>query len=206
MFTLPALPYDFNGLEPFIDEQTMKIHHDKHHQAYVDNLNKALEGNKDLLAMPVEEILSNMDKVPEAIKQKVRNHGGGHANHSLFWKIMAPNLDKTERRPQIELAAKIDSTFGSFESFQEQFAAAAMGRFGSGWAWLCVNYGELLIMDTPNQDSPLLEGRTPILGVDLWEHAYYLKYQNRRADYIDSWWNAVDWVRVGELFAEAKEK
>lgn len=206
MFTLPPLLYNFDDLEPFIDQQTMTIHHDKHHAAYVENLNKALQGHEDLLKMPIEEILAHMDGVPEAIRTKVRNHGGGHANHSLFWEIMLPNKKKEDRVPVGNVAAKINAAFGSFESFKEQFEVAAMGRFGSGWAWLTVNFGELLIMDTPNQDSPLMEGRTPILGLDVWEHAYYLKFQNKRADYIASWWNVVHWEAVESNFNKTMEK
>lgn len=197
MFTLPQLPYATNALEPFIDERTMQIHHDKHHAAYVKNLNDALAGYEDLLNKPVETLVADLASVPEAVRAKVRNNGGGHANHSLFWQIMGPNPQK---EPTGKLGEAIASTFGDFSSFQEKFSAAGMGRFGSGWAWLVVHDGKLDIVDTPNQDSPLTEGKTPILGLDVWEHAYYLKYQNLRADYIKAWWNVVNWKEVEKRF------
>ncbi len=190
MFTLPDLPYAYNALEPYIDERTMQIHHDKHHAAYVKNLNDALPDS----TLSVEEVLKNLDQVPEVMRTKVRNNGGGHANHSLFWQIMAPNAGG---KPAGSIATALDATFGSFEQFQEKFSAAALGRFGSGWAWLIVESGKLGLMDTPNQDNPLSEAKTPILGLDVWEHAYYLKYQNMRADYIKAWWNVVNWGEVG---------
>lgn len=198
---LPALPYAANALEPHIDEQTMNIHHGKHHNTYVTNLNKALEGHDDLASKSVEELIADLDAVPEDIRTAVRNNGGGHANHSLFWQILSPNGGGA---PSGELAEAIDKKFGSFEKFKEEFAAAAAGRFGSGWAWLVVNNGELEVMSTPNQDSPIMEGKTPILGLDVWEHAYYLKYQNRRPDYIKAFWNVVNWDEVAKRYNEAK--
>jgi len=201
-FELPKLPYAYNALEPHIDEQTMTIHHTKHHQGYVTKANAALEGHPDLASKSVEELMAMLDQVPEAIQTAVRNNGGGHANHSLFWEIMAPNGGG---EPTGELASAITSTFGSFGSFKEQFAAAAAGRFGSGWAWLVVDKsGALAIMSTPNQDSPVSQGLTPILGIDVWEHAYYLKYQNLRPSYVDAWWNVVNWPKVAELYASAR--
>ena len=198
---LPALPYDFNALEPHIDEETMRIHHGKHHATYVNNLNSALEGHADLAAKSVDELIASLDSVPESIRTAVRNNGGGHSNHSLFWQIMSPNGGG---EPSGALADAINSTFGSFEKFKEQFAAAGAGRFGSGWAWLIVDGGELKITSTPNQDSPLMEGKTPILGLDVWEHAYYLKYQNRRPDYMKAFWNVVNWDEVSKRYEAAK--
>lgn len=203
MFILPNIPYAYNALEPYIDERTMQIHHNKHHAAYVKNLNEALVGREDLLQMPIEELLRNCDKVPETIRTKVRNNGGGHANHGLFWTIMSQNKNQELRTPNLELKKKIEIVFGSFAKFQEQFTAVAMGRFGSGWAWLVVNKGKLEVMDTPNQDSPIMEGKTPILGVDVWEHAYYLKYQNLRVEYLKAWWNVVNWDGVERLYGDA---
>jgi len=200
-YQLPELPYPANALEPHIDEQTMNIHHGKHHNTYVTNLNKALEGHDDLVKKSVEELISNLDAVPENIRTAVRNNGGGHANHSLFWQILSPNGGG---EPTGELAEAINKKFGSFEKFKEEFTAAALGRFGSGWAWLVVNNGELEVMSTPNQDSPLMEGKTPILGLDVWEHAYYLKYQNRRPDYVQAFWNVVNWEEVAKRYNEAK--
>lgn len=199
----PPLPYAYDALEPHIDEMTMRIHHDKHHQAYVDNLNKALEGNAELQAMSIESLIKDLSVVPEAIRTAVRNNGGGHYNHSLFWTLMAPNAGGA---PEGELARAIDGAFGSFDSFKEQFGKAAMGRFGSGWAWLCMDdSGKLMITSTANQDCPLSEGLTPILGIDVWEHAYYLKYQNRRAEYVSAWWNVVNWKAVADRFASARK-
>ncbi len=195
MFTVPDLPYAYNALEPHIDERTMQIHHDKHHAAYVKNLNDALAGHDDWLAMSVEDIVINLAKVPQEIQMKVRNNAGGHANHSLFWQVMAA-APAGAGKPTGKVATAIDAAFGSFDQFVEKFGAAALGRFGSGWAWLVVDNGKLGLMDTPNQDSPLTEGKTPILGLDVWEHAYYLKYQNVRADYIKAWWNVVNWKEV----------
>lgn len=198
-YELPPLPYDYSALEPHIDEQTMRIHHDKHHAAYVNNVNKALEGQTALASLSVEELLASLDKVPENIRTVVNNNGGGHANHTLFWQIMSP---QGGGEPTGALAQAINSTFGSFAAFKEQFSAAAMNRFGSGWAWLVVDgAGKLSIISTPNQDSPISQGLKPILGLDVWEHAYYLKYQNRRADYIAAWWNVVNWPKVAELYA-----
>jgi superoxide dismutase, Fe-Mn family len=200
-FELPQLPYAYDALEPHIDKETMNIHHTKHHNTYVTNLNNALQGNEELLAKSVEEVISNLDAVPEAARTAVRNNGGGHANHSLFWQILSPNGGGA---PTGELADAINSKFGSFESFKEEFAKAATTRFGSGWAWLSVSNGELEVSSTPNQDSPLMEGKTPILGLDVWEHAYYLNYQNRRPDYIGSFWNVVNWDEVSKRYSAAK--
>ncbi len=197
MFTLPELPYAYNALEPYIDERTMQIHHDKHHAAYIKNLNDALVGQDALLAMPVEQLIADLSKVPEAVRTKVRNNAGGHANHSFFWQSMAPGAGGV---PTGKVFDAITNAFGGFEQFQEKFAAAGVGRFGSGWVWLVVEGGKLAIMDTPNQDSPLMEGKTPILGLDVWEHAYYLKYQNVRPDYIKAWWNVVNWSEVEKRF------
>ncbi|MBI4153626.1 superoxide dismutase, partial [Candidatus Woesebacteria bacterium] len=181
MFSLPELPYPYAALEPHIDEETMRIHHDKHHAAYVENLNKALVGEADLLNMDVKELIKDLKKVPEAVRAKVRNNAGGHFNHSLFWELMS---EASSKEPNGKLLDAIKGEFADFATFQEKFTAAAMGRFGSGWAWLILENGSLKIVDTPNQDSPLLLRKSPILGLDVWEHAYYLKYQNRRADYI----------------------
>jgi superoxide dismutase, Fe-Mn family len=200
-FELPQLPYAYDALEPHIDKETMNIHHTKHHNTYVTNLNNALQGNEELLSKSVEEVIANLDAVPEAARTAVRNNGGGHANHSLFWQILAPNGGGA---PTGELADAISSKFGSFESFKEEFAKAATTRFGSGWAWLSVSNGEIEVSSTPNQDSPLMEGKTPILGLDVWEHAYYLNYQNRRPDYIASFWNVVNWDEVSKRYAAAK--
>lgn len=207
MFTLPPVPYSYEALEPYIDTETMKIHHDKHHAAYVDNLNKALEGQDKWLQMKVEDVLADLNKVPEAVRTKVRNHGGGHANHSLFWTVIAPSgseMTKMSPKPDSPFVKAMMAAFSSPETFKERFTAAAMGRFGSGWAWLVINKGKLEIMDTPNQDSPLSEGKTPILALDVWEHAYYLKYQNKRADYVAAWWNVVNWDQVSDNFLNAK--
>ncbi len=201
-FVLPPLPYPTNALEPFIDAKTMEIHHGKHHQAYINNANAKLEGHPALASKSAEEIISNLAAVPEDIRTVIRNNAGGHANHSLFWTILAPH---TGAEPTGDLAAAINSTFGSFATFKEKFAAAATTRFGSGWAWLSSDKGKLLIESTPNQDSPLMEGRTPLLGLDVWEHAYYLHYQNRRPDYIAAFWNIVNWPEVARRYAEAKK-
>ncbi|HEY2422038.1 MAG TPA: superoxide dismutase [Neobacillus sp.] len=200
-FELPQLPYAEDALEPHIDKETMNIHHTRHHNTYVTNLNNALAGNEELLSKSVEEVISNLNAVPESARTAVRNNGGGHANHSLFWQILSPNGGGA---PTGELADAINSKFGSFESFKEEFAKAATTRFGSGWAWLSVAGGELEVSSTPNQDSPLMEGKTPILGLDVWEHAYYLKYQNKRPDYINSFWNVVNWDEVSKRYSQAK--
>ncbi len=200
-FELPPLPYAFDALEPHIDARTMEIHHDKHHQGYVTKANAALEGTK-FAAMPVEDVLRNIDELPQDIRQGVINNAGGHANHSLFWQIMGPGGGG---EPTGALAEAINAKFGSFDKFKEEFSSAGAGRFGSGWAWLVVDGGgELRVMNTLNQDSPLMEGHSPILGLDVWEHAYYLKYQNLRPKYIEAWWNVVDWNRVAELYDKAK--
>jgi Fe-Mn family superoxide dismutase len=203
-YTLPPLPYAYNALEPHIDARTMEIHHTKHHQAYINNVNKALEGHPDLAAKSVEDLISNLAAVPESIRTVVRNNGGGHANHTAFWTMMAPNAGG---EPTGDVGAAINSTFGSFATFKEQFSAAAAGRFGSGWAWLVLDPkdGKLKIESTANQDSPLSEGRTPLLGLDVWEHAYYLHYQNRRPDYITAFYNVINWKNVAERFAKAKK-
>ncbi len=202
-YQLPKLPYAYNALEPHIDARTMEIHHTKHHQAYINNVNKALEGHAELAAKPVEKLLREITSVPDSIRQTVINNGGGHANHSLFWQIMGPGKGGEPAGP---LADAIKSAFGGFADFKEKFAAAAATRFGSGWAWLVVDGGgKLTVLSTPNQDSPYMEGHTPILGLDVWEHAYYLHYQNRRPDYIAAWWNTVNWEKVAEFYAAAKK-
>ena len=200
MFELPKLPYEYNALEPYIDEQTMKIHHTKHHQAYIDKLNGAIKGTK-FENMDVNELLKKINDVPENIKMVVRNHGGGHSNHSFFWTIMAP---KAGGQPPGKIGDEINKTFESFEKFKEEFTNAGLNRFGSGWAWLVVNKGKLEVYSTANQDSPIMENKIPILGVDVWEHAYYLKYQNKRGDYLANWWNIVNWKKINEIFEKAK--
>ncbi len=201
-FELPALPYAFDALEPHIDAQTMRIHHDLHHGGYTNNLNNALEGQPDLAAKSIEELLADLDSVPEAKRTAVRNNGGGYANHTLFWNVMSPDGGG---RPSGELASAIDAAFGSFDAFKEAFSKAGATRFGSGWAWLYVDGdGQLAVGSTPNQDTPLMDGNTPILGLDVWEHAYYLNYQNRRAAYISAWWNVVNWDAVADNYASAK--
>ncbi|WP_425203297.1 superoxide dismutase SodA [Priestia megaterium] len=200
-YKLPELPYAYDALEPHIDKETMNIHHTKHHNTYVTNLNAAVEGKADLESKSIEELISNLDAVPEDIRTAVRNNGGGHGNHSLFWTILCPNGGGA---PTGELADAIASKFGSFDQFKEEFANAAKTRFGSGWAWLVVNNGELEVTSTPNQDSPLMEGKTPILGLDVWEHAYYLNYQNRRPDYISAFFNVVKWDEVAKRYDAAK--
>ncbi|MGH2581816.1 MAG: superoxide dismutase [Anaerolineales bacterium] len=198
-FTLPKLPYDFNALEPHIDARTMEIHHGKHHQAYVNNLNAAIEKHPELADKSVEDLLKDLSAVPEDIRMAVRNNGGGHFNHSMFWEIMS---SKGGGEPSGALADAIKKTFGDFSSFKEKFAAAAVGRFGSGWGWLVKdNSGGLSIASTPNQDNPISDGMTAILGVDVWEHAYYLNYQNRRPDYVAAWWNVVNWDEVARRFS-----
>jgi Fe-Mn family superoxide dismutase len=200
-FKLPPLPYAYDALEPHIDARTMEIHHTKHHQAYIDNANAALEKHPALAGKPVEALLRDLSGVPEDIRTIIRNHGGGHANHELFWTI----LRKDGGRPSGDLAAAIDGAFGGFDAFKSQFETAAKTRFGSGWAWLSVkNDGGLVVTSTPNQDSPLSEGLTPVLGLDVWEHAYYLKYQNRRPDYVAAFWNVVHWDEVARRFKAAR--
>jgi Fe-Mn family superoxide dismutase len=194
-YELPPLPYAYNALEPHIDEQTMRIHHDKHHGAYVTNLNAAVEKHPDLQAKSPEDLLRTINSVPEAIRTAVRNNGGGHVNHTMFWEIMAPSAGGG---PSGRIADAIKGTFGGFDAFKEQFAKAAMGRFGSGWAWLVDASGKLAIESTANQDSPLMDGKWPVFGLDVWEHAYYLKYQNRRADYVNAWWNVVNWDAINK--------
>jgi Fe-Mn family superoxide dismutase len=204
-FTVPPLPYSFDALEPYIDAKTMEIHHDKHHGAYVTNLNKALEGHPDLQSKSIDDLMKNLDVVPESIRMTVRNNGGGHWNHSLFWSLMKKGGGG---EPKGDLAAAIASTFGSFSAFQEKFTAAGVSRFGSGWAWLIVKDGKLAIDSTPNQDTPYLlgvPGGKTVLGLDVWEHAYYLKYQNVRPEYIKQWWNVVNWDKAAELYGAAKK-
>jgi Fe-Mn family superoxide dismutase len=198
MHEVPPLPYGFDALEPHIDARTMEIHHDKHHAAYVTNLNKALDGHPDLQAKSVEDLLRGFDSVPEAIRTAVKNHGGGHANHSLFWQVMGPQAGGA---PSGDLEAAIQRDFGSFDSCKEKLTNAATGQFGSGWGWLVVSGGKLDVIARPNQDSPLMEGKTPLLGVDVWEHAYYLKYQNKRADYITAWFNTLNWAAIEARFS-----
>ncbi|HEX3527661.1 MAG TPA: superoxide dismutase [Thermoanaerobaculia bacterium] len=201
MHEVPPLSYPFDALEPHIDAKTMEIHHDKHHAAYVTNLNKALDGHADLQAKSVEDLLRGIDSVPEAIRTAVKNHGGGHANHSLFWQVMGPHAGGA---PSGDLGTAIQQAFGSFEAFKEKLTNAAAGQFGSGWGWLVASGGKLDVIARPNQDSPLMEGKTPLLGVDVWEHAYYLKYQNRRPDYLAAWWNTVNWQAVADRYSRAR--
>ena len=200
-YTLPDLPYGYDALEPYIDVETMHLHHDKHHNTYVTNLNAAIEKYPELAEQSVEELVSNLNELPEDIRTAVRNNGGGHANHSFFWKIMAPNAGG---EPTGAIKEAIDDAFGSFEKMKEEFKTAATGRFGSGWAWLVMTNGKLEITSTPNQDSPLTDGKTPIIGLDVWEHAYYLKYKNVRPDYIAAFWDVVNWDQANENLAAAK--
>ena len=201
--TLPKLPYDYNALEPHIDAQTMEIHHTKHHQTYITNLNKALEGKSALEAKTIEQLISDLNSVPEDVRTAVRNNGGGHANHSLFWTILGP---KKGGKPMGDLEKAITKEFGSFEAFKEKFENAAKTRFGSGWAWLSLDKnGKLEVSSSPNQDNPLMEGKKPIVGLGVWEHAYYLKYQNRRPDYISAFWNVVNWDAVAQNYQTAKK-
>jgi Fe-Mn family superoxide dismutase len=200
-FTLPPLPYAFDALEPHIDAQTMQIHHGKHHQAYVNNLNAAIEKAPELANKSLDDLMRGIDQVPESVRTAVRNNGGGHWNHTMFWEIMAP---KAGGEPTGALGEAIKGAFGDFAKFREQFAAAGTGRFGSGWAWLVADGGKVSVTSTPNQDTPLMEGKQAILGLDVWEHAYYLKYQNRRPDYITAWWNVVNWGEVGKRYEKAK--
>ena len=204
MHTLLQLPYEYDALEPHIDAKTMEIHHTKHHQGYVDKLNAALEGHSDLQAKSVVDLISNLESVPEDIQTAVRNNGGGHANHSLFVTLIAPG---GSNQPEGEFAQTLGDAFGGFDAFKEAFTEAATGRFGSGWAWLSLDRnGKLIVESTPNQDSPLMSGHTPILGLDVWEHAYYLKYQNRRTEYVDAFWNVVNWDNVAKNYeAQAKQ-
>jgi len=200
-FTLPPLPYPADALEAAIDKTTMEIHHGKHHKAYVDNLNAALQGHANLESKSIEQLMHDISSVPQDIRQKVINNGGGHANHTMFWEIMAPNAGG---EPSGNVAEAIKSTFGGFDAFKGKIKEAALARFGSGWAWLVLDKGKLSIISTANQDSPLMTGVTPVLGVDVWEHAYYLKYQNKRPDYIDAWWNVVNWTAVGKRYSQAR--
>ncbi|MBK0036822.1 MULTISPECIES: superoxide dismutase [unclassified Enterococcus] len=199
-YTLPDLPYAYDALEPYIDEETMHLHHDKHHNTYVTNLNAAIEKHPELGEKTVEELLADFSSVPEDIQTAVRNNGGGHANHTFFWEILGPNAGG---EPTGAIKEAIEETFGSFEDFKEEFKTAATGRFGSGWAWLVVKDGKLAVTSTANQDSPLMDGQTPVLGLDVWEHAYYLKYKNVRPDYINAFWSVVNWDKVNEYFAKA---
>ena len=199
--SLPELSYDYNALEPHIDARTMEIHHTKHHQTYINNLNAALENHPDLQDKPLEDLIRDLASVPEDIRGAVRNNGGGHLNHSMFWTVMSPGGGG---QPSGDLGTAIDSAFGSFSDFQDAFAKAGAMRFGSGWAWLCVDGNKLIVTSTPNQDNPVTDGLTPILGLDVWEHAYYLNYQNRRPDYIKAWWNVVNWDQVAANFSAAK--
>lgn len=202
-FTLPPLPYPYDALEPSIDKLTMEIHHDRHHKAYVDNLNKALEATPDLGSKSIEDLLRGFKNLPANVQTAVRNNGGGHANHTMFWEIMGPKAGGT---PSGDLAQAINSTFGSFDTFKGKIKENALGQFGSGWSWLVVGSdGKLAAVKSANQDSPLMEGQSPLLGIDVWEHAYYLKYQNKRADYVDAWWNVVNWNSVSQRFAKAKK-
>jgi len=201
--TVPTLPYAYNALEPHIDETTMRIHHDKHHQAYVDKLNAALAGHPELEKKKVEELLADLTKVPETIRGAVRNHGGGHWNHTFFWEMLKKNDGKA---PANEVGKAIVATFSSFDKFKEAFANAALGQFGSGWAWLVLAGGKLEVVATPNQDCPLSAAKIPLLGIDVWEHAYYIKYQNKRADYVAAFWNVVNWEQVNKLYLAAKKK
>ncbi len=202
VFEVPKLKYDYNALEPYIDEQTMRIHHDKHHAAYVDKLNAALEGNTEFRHKTIEALLTDLNAVPEGIRGAVRNHGGGHYNHSLFWEMMGP---KAGGKPAGEIAAAIEKDLGGFEAFREKFKSAGLNQFGSGWAWLAVNKGKLEVISTPNQDNPISQGKAPIMGVDVWEHAYYLKYQNKRAEYLDAFFNLINWKKAEELYAKARK-
>jgi Fe-Mn family superoxide dismutase len=202
-FTLPKLPYAYDALEPNISAEIMKLHHDAHHQAYVTNLNKALEGHPDLLKKPIGNLLRDIDTVPENIRQTVINNGGGHANHSMFWEIMGPRGGGS---PSGELAKDIDAAFGSFDKFKDKLSTTAIARFGSGWGWLVLNKGKLEVQSLPNQDSPLMKGQMPIMGIDVWEHAYYLQYKQKRPDYVKAWWNTANWKDIGQRYAAAKKE
>ena len=200
-YELPKLPYPYDALEPHIDAQTMEIHHTKHHQTYITNVNNAIKGKADLEKKSVEDLIRNLNSVPEDIRTAVRNNGGGHANHSMFWEIMAP---KAGGKPSGPLADDIAKAFGDFAAFKTKLKEAAVGRFGSGWAWLVLAGGKLQVISTANQDSPYMDGQVPVLGIDVWEHAYYLKYQNKRPDYVDAWWNVVNWNAVAKRYSDAK--
>ena len=200
-YQLPPLPYDYNALEPYIDTQTMQLHHDKHHQTYVTNLNNAVQGNDQLSAMSVDDLLRNISQVPDSIRTAVQNNGGGHSNHSMFWSIMKPNGGG---EPTGDLASAIQQAFGSFDAFKTAFNDAGTKRFGSGWAWLVLDNGALKVISTANQDSPLMSGMYPVMGNDVWEHAYYLKYQNRRPEYLNAWWNVVNWDEVARRYAQGR--
>lgn len=202
-FTLPPLPYAYDALSEYIDAQTMTLHHDKHHAGYVKNLNKAIASHPELLGTTIESLLGSLEEIPEDIQDAVRNNGGGHANHTMFWSIMTPH---SSGMPTGDIAEAINNTFGSFEAFQQEFNGAGKGQFGSGWAWLILDQdGNLAVTSTANQDNPISDGNYPIMGNDVWEHAYYLKYQNKRGDYLDAWWNVVDWDEVNKRFEDAKE-
>ena len=200
-YTLPELPYAYDALEPFFDEETMHLHHDKHHQTYVNNLNAAIEKHPEFFDKTVEELVAYLDRLPEDIRVAVRNNGGGHLNHTMFWEWLAPNAGGA---PTGDIAAAIDEAFGSFDDFKAEFKAAATGRFGSGWAWLVLDYGRLKVVSTANQDNPISDGQIPVLGLDVWEHAYYLKYRNVRPDYIEAFFSLINWDKVNELYAKAK--
>ncbi|MFK4889642.1 superoxide dismutase [Lactococcus petauri] len=200
-YTLPELPYAYDALEPFFDEETMHLHHDKHHQTYVNNLNVAIEKHPEFFDKTVEELVAYLDRLPEDIRVAVRNNGGGHLNHTMFWEWLAPNAGGA---PTGDIAAAIDEAFGSFDDFKAEFKAAATGRFGSGWAWLVLDYGKLKVVSTANQDNPISDGQIPVLGLDVWEHAYYLKYRNVRPDYIEAFFSLINWDKVNELYAKAK--
>ena len=203
-YEVPPLPYDYSALEPYIDTQTMQLHHDKHHAAYVNNLNAAIQSHAQFASLPVEQLIQRLNELPENIRTAVRNNGGGHANHSMFWRIMTPNGGG---QPGGDLANAINSTFGSFDQFKAAFNDAGVKRFGSGWAWLILDQnGNLQVISTANQDSPLMEGNFPIMGNDVWEHAYYLKYQNRRPEYLNAWWNVVNWNEIEKRFQQAKSR
>lgn len=200
-YTLPELPYAYDALEPFFDEETMHLHHDKHHRTYVNNLNAAIEKHPEFFDKTVEELVAYLDRLPEDIRVAVRNNGGGHLNHTMFWEWLAPNAGGA---PTGDIAAAIDEAFGSFDDFKAEFKAAATGRFGSGWAWLVLDYGKLKVVSTANQDNPISDGQIPVLGLDVWEHAYYLKYRNVRPDYIEAFFSLINWDKVNELYAKAK--
>lgn len=200
-YTLPELPYAYDALEPFFDEETMHLHHDKHHQTYVNNLNAAIGKHPEFFDKTVEELVAYLDRLPEDIRVAVRNNGGGHLNHTMFWEWLAPNAGDA---PTGDIAAAIDEAFGSFDDFKAEFKAAATGRFGSGWAWLVLDYGKLKVVSTANQDNPISDGQIPVLGLDVWEHAYYLKYRNVRPDYIEAFFSLINWDKVNELYAKAK--